>query len=167
MPTLPPGSPNNTSVTPIPTLVFTPTPGVQSSVRIWNPGGSVVYVGGSNLNPANGLPIYPGNRPVELQNLNVNLYACSGVTGPAGQSATLSAPIAAGASTFSSASTIPVNSWVQVGNNNTGIEYALTTSGSTGSITVSQAFKYDHANGVTVQTFNVLPSPVSIQAGIG
>jgi hypothetical protein len=80
MPNFPPGSPNNVSPAVTPTWIFTPTPGVAGpSVRLYNPGKSAVYVGGSQMTQNNSLPIYPGNRPIELQNCPSTLYALSGV----------------------------------------------------------------------------------------
>lgn len=81
MPNFPPGTPSSVNPAVTPTWIFTPTPNVTGpSVRIYNPGRNTVYVGGSQLTQNNGLPIPPGNRPVELQNIPFTLYALSGVT---------------------------------------------------------------------------------------
>lgn len=163
MPNFPPGSPNNVNVTPAASLVFTPTPGVQASVRFWNPGSGTTYVGGPGVTPGNGLPILPGNRPVELQNVNVSLYACSGITS-VGAATTVSGAVAAGATTFTVASAVTVGAWLRIGNG-TGVEYVQVSAG-TGTVTTSSALLYDHAASATVATVTASPGPLSVQAGV-
>src|SRR5215469_15733964 len=122
----PPGSPNNVNVTPINQLVFTPTPNVQASVRLYNPGPSTVYVGVAGVTPANGLPILPGNRPIELQNINVNLYACSGVSS-IGAPGTVSSATSAGVTALTVATVAPtVGTYLRYGNGNS-VEYLSVT----------------------------------------
>jgi hypothetical protein len=170
MPNFPPGTPNNVSVTPIPLLVFTPTPSVQASCRFYNPGPGVAYVGGPNVSPVNGLPILPGNRPIELQNVNVSLYACSGVNSVSA-SGTLSAATGLGTTSLTIATVAPtVNTYLRVGNG-TGVEYvfvtAVTGSATPWTATTSTATLYDHASGATVSTVtNTSSGPLSIQAGV-
>jgi hypothetical protein len=170
MPSFPPGTPNNVSVTPIPLQVFTPTPGVQASCRFWNPGSGIVYVGGANVSPANGLPIIPGNRPVDLQNVNVNLYACAGV-GAVATTGALSAANAAGATSWTVTTAAPtVGTYIRVGNG-TGVEYLYVTAVSGAATpwtaTTSTASLYDHASGSSVATVvNSFPGPLSVQAGV-
>lgn len=163
MPNLPPGSPNNVSVTPAAMLVFTPTPSVQASVRFYNAGSGTAYVGGTGVTPGSGFPIPPGNRPLELQNINTNLYACSGIQS-VGATTTLSGAAAAGATTFTVASAVVVGAWLRVGNG-TGVEYVQVASG-TGTVTTSSALLYDHAASATVATVTASPTPLSVQAGV-
>lgn len=171
MPTLPPGSPNNVSATPVPTQVFTPTPTVQASCRFYNSGSSVVYVGGANVSPSNGLPILPGNRPIELQNTNVNLYACSSITSVNSTGhATLSAATGAGTTSLTVATAAPTaGTYIQVGNG-TGLEYlfvvSFTGSSTPWTATTSTATLYDHVSGATVATVNAVTAPLSVQAGV-
>lgn len=170
MPNLPPGSPNNVSVTPIPLQVFTPTPSVPSSCRFYNSGSGVVYIGGANVSPVNGLPILPGNRPVELQNVNVNLYACSGVNGVAA-TGTLSGAPAAGTTSLTVATVAPTaNTYIRVGSS-TGVEYLFVTAVSGAATpwtaTTSTATLYDHASGTSVATVvNTSSGPLSVTAGV-
>src|SRR5690349_19862687 len=106
MPTLPPGSPVVATPVPVAALVFTPPPSVPATVRISNPGPGVVFVGGANVQPNNGMPIYPGNRPITLQNMNVSLYACSGVNG-IGAPGTVATATAAGVTSLTVATVAP------------------------------------------------------------
>lgn len=171
MPNFPPGTPNNVSVTPVPLQVFTPTPGVQASCRLYNPGPGTAYVGGANVSPSNGLPIPPGNRPVELQNINVNLYACSGNNGQAATNGTLTGAAPAGVTLLTVATAaVTANTYIRVGNG-TGTEYlyvaSVTGSSTPWTATTSSATLYDHATGVTVATGVIAAStPLSVQAGV-
>jgi hypothetical protein len=168
VPNFPPGSPNNVSVTPVALLVFTPTPGVQASARFWNPGPATVYVGaGSNVNAANGFPIPPGNRPVELQNVNVPLYAASG--GNVAATSTLTAAaLAAGVTTFT-LSTATLNAtgpgYLKIGNGSAVeyVSYSTITSSSVATVTATQ---YAHGVSETVSTISAVPGPLSVQAGV-
>lgn len=170
MPNLGPGVPNNVSVTPIPLLVFTPTPSVPASCRFYNPGPGVAYIGGANVSPVNGLPILPGNRPLELQNVNVNLYACGGVNSVA-STGTLSAANAAGSTSWTVATAAPtVGTYIRVGNL-PGVEYlfvtAVTGASTPWTATTSTGSLYDHASGATVATVTSLAvGPLSVTAGV-
>ena len=171
MPYFGPGIPVNVTATPIPTQVFTPTPGVAATCRITNSGNGVAYVGGANVSPVNGIPILPNNRPVELQNVNANLYVCCGVGGVNAGNATLSAANNAGSTLFTVATAAPTaGTYVRLGNG-TGIEYLLVSSftgaGTPWTVTTSTASLYDHASGSTMATvFNTLGTPVIVAAGV-
>lgn len=171
MPNLGPGVPNNVNVTPIPTQVFTPVTGVASTCRFYNPGPGVAYVGGANVSPVNGIPILPGNRPIELQNVNVNLYACSGVSlvNTSGN-ATLSALNAAGSTTFTVATNAPTAStYVRLGSG-TSLEYlyvsSFTGAGTPWTATTSTASLYDHISGSTMATCTATPLTLVVTAGV-
>ncbi len=170
MPYLGPGVPANTSVTPLPALVFTPTPGAAATCRIANPGSSVIYIGGPNVSPVNGIPVLPGNRPIELQNVNVSLYACSGVGAANAGNATLSGRNDAGSTLFTVATAAPTaGTYVRVGSI-TGVEYlyvsSFTGAGTPWTVTTSTASVYDHATGSTVATVNAVPGPLLVTAGV-
>jgi hypothetical protein len=94
MPYLGAGVDQHVNTTPVPTWVFTPNPVGGSSVRLYNEGTQPVYVGGANVSPFNGLPIWPGSRPVEIQNANGTVYTCSAIS------------IGATANTITAASTV-------------------------------------------------------------
>jgi hypothetical protein len=168
MPSFPPGTPNNLSVTPVPVQVFTPTPGAPASVRVYNAGSSVAYVGGANVSPVSGFAILPGNRPVALQNINVNLYACSGVSAVVATTGVLNAAVAAGTSAFTlSAGSVAAGNYVRVGNG-TGVEYVQANTASVSGTTVSTTtpLLYDHAASATVATVTAAAVPISVQAGV-
>lgn len=167
----PPGSPNNLSVTPVPVQVFTPNPAPAATpaCRIFNAGSSVVYVGGPNVSPVSGFPILPGNRPIDLQNVNVNVYMCSGASVVAA-TGTISAATAAGNNSWTVATLNPggVGGFIRLGNG-TGVEYlqiaTQTGAGTPWTITTTTNSLYDHAASATVATVTALPVPVSVQAG--
>ena len=170
MPNLGPGVPNNVSATPVPLLVFTPTPSVPATCRFYNPGSATIYIGGANVSPFNGLPILPGNRPLELQNVNVNLYACSGVNS-IGATGTLTGAAPAGVTLLTVATAgVTAGTYIRVGSG-TGMEYlfvsSVTGASTPWSATTSTATLYDHAASVTVAT-NVVAAagPLSVSAGV-
>jgi hypothetical protein len=170
MPYLGPGLSNNVNVTPAPVQVFTPTPGAAASCRFANLGSGVVYVGGANVSPVNGFPIYPGNRPVTLPNVGVNLYACSGVGIVNAGNATLSAVTPAGTTSLTVATAAPTaGTYIRVGNG-TGVEYlsvvSFTGSGTPWTATTSTATVYDHVTGATVATVAAVPGLLSVTAGV-
>lgn len=77
MPNLGPGVDQHVNTAPVPTWVFSPTPNAPSTVRLYNEGSQILYVGGVNVSPFNGLPIAPGNKPLEMQNALGTIYTCS------------------------------------------------------------------------------------------
>lgn len=163
-----PGVDQHVNPSPIPTWVFTPTPNAPSSVRFYNEGSNVVYVGQLNVTPYNGFPIQPGNRPVEFQNANYTLYACSNVA-PGTVSNTLTAvALAAGATSFTVGTTagFAVGTSLIVGNTGKGQE-VVTVAGTTATaVTVSTGLLYDHAASVTVSTAVVYPGQLRVTAGV-
>lgn len=168
MPNLGSGVPNNVSVTPVPLQVFTPTPSVQASCRFYNPGPSVVYIGGSNVSPSTGLPVLPGNRPVELQNVNVNLYACSGTSSQVATT-TISGASAAGTTGFTVAASLAsmiVGAFVQVGNGTSAEWLQVVTVSASGLTITTTKTLYDHATGNTIATVAATPGPLSVTAGV-
>jgi hypothetical protein len=169
VPTLPPGAPNNVSVTPIGLLVFTPTPGVQASIRVWNPGSSVVYIGGPSVTPVTGFPILPGNRPINIQNVGVPIYACSGVSSFAGSGNVVAATVA-GVTSLTVATVQPAaGSYIKYGNGNS-IEYVQVNGAITGAgpwTVPTTATQLDHGANSTAATATATPGPLSIQAGVG
>lgn len=170
MPTLPPGSPVVATPTPVAALVFTPTPTVQASVRIANPGPGTVYVGGANVQPNNGFPILPGNRPIELQNINVSLYACCGVNA-VGAPGTVATATAAGTTSLTVATVSPTVGTYMLYGNGTSVEYVSVTAvsgASTPWTATTSATRFDHAANSTAATvLAITTGPVTFQAGVG
>jgi hypothetical protein len=170
MPTLPPGSANVVNATPVAAVAFVPNPSATATVRFANLGNGTMYVGGIGVTPFNGLPVPPGNRPVELQNISGTLYTCCGVNSVA-STGTLSAANAAGATSWTVATAAPtVSTYIRVGNGNSA-EYLYVTA-VTGAVTpwtatTSTASIYDHASGATVATVvSAQLGPISVQAGV-
>jgi hypothetical protein len=170
MPTLPPGSPVVATPVPVAALVFTPTPAVQASVRIYNPGPGTVYVGGANVQPNNGFPVLPGNRPIELQNIGVSLYACCGVNATAALGI-VAAATAAGVTALTVPTVAPTAGTYIAYGNGTNVEYLLagTVTGAVTPWTVqTSATRFDHAANSTAATVTAITTgPVTFQAGVG
>lgn len=170
MPNFPPGTPVVATPTPVAALIFTPTPNVQASIRISNPGPGVVYVGGANVQPSNGLPILPGNRSITLQNVNVSLYACSGITG-IGAPGTVATATAAGVTSLTVATVSPtVGTYLAYGNG-TNVEYlsvsAVVGAGGTPWTVTTSATRFDHTTNSTAATvLGIQSGPVTFQAGV-
>ena len=130
-----------------------------------------LYVGGVNVNPNSGFPILPGNRPVELQNVNVNLYACSGITG-LGAPGTVATATAAGVTGLTVATVSPtVGTYLAYGNG-VSVEYltvsAVVGAGGTPWTVTTSATRLDHAVNSTAATVQgIITGPVTFQAGVG
>lgn len=169
MPNLGPGVPANTSVAPIATLVFTPTPGVQASVRFWNPGTSTVYLGSSiAVSPAAGFPVLPGNRPVELQNVNVPLYACSGYSTLAAPGTVATATVAGVTSLTISTVNPGAGAYIKYGNGNS-VEIVQVNGAITGAgpwTVPTTTTIMDHGANSTAATITATPGPLYVSAGV-
>lgn len=170
MPNLGPGIAVSTVPTAQPTLVYTPTPSVQGpSIRITNNGGVPVYLGQSNVSQYNGLPLYPGNRPVELQNCPVNVYVSGGAFASGPSVVTNATAFAAGATSFTvtttglTANTTPFTVILGSG---TGQELVSITSISSSTVITCSATLQDHVGGVTVATAVVRTANVTASAGV-
>jgi hypothetical protein len=169
MPYLGPGVAANPSLTPISTLVFTPTPSVQASCRFVNTGTSTVYIGTSTaVTPGNGFPLPPGNRPLELQNVNVSLYACSSITSTAAPG-TVSTATVAGVTGLTVATVNPgAAAYVKYGNGSA-VEYVQVNGAITGSgpwtVPVTATI-LDHGANSTAATVTFAASPLTVQAGV-
>ena len=133
------------------TWVFTPTPNVPSaSIRLYNQSQSgTVYVG-KNPTPSTGFPIPPGNRPVEMANMGVSLYACTDYTKGAAAFTLSASAVTAGTSTLTGASAVPASlaagtTFVLGGGVATGQEIGVVASTAANStITLSNATLFDH-----------------------
>lgn len=173
MPYLGPGVGQTIQPTALPTWVFTPTPGQAATVRITNNSANIVYLGGSNVSQYNGLPLPPGNRPVELQNCPFTVYTAAAAF-PSGNNTTISGSQVQGVSAFTAAAGtgLYAGGTLQVGNG-TNLEYVVVSTivnlgGTTGTSTVTTTtpFLYDHAASSTVSTVTVRPGNVTVSAGI-
>jgi hypothetical protein len=174
MPNLGPGVANSLTPAVTPTWVFTPTPNVTATVRITNNGSSTIYIGGANVSQWNGIPLPPGNRPIELQNCPYTIYTAAGAF-PAGTNTTLSGSQVQGVSALTVASGsggVIAGATLQVGNG-TNLEYVVVNTianagGTAGSstITTTTPFLYDHVASSTVSTATPRTSGITVQAGV-
>ena len=168
MPNLGPGNDQHVNTNPIPTWIFTPTPNAPSTVRLYNEGSNIIWVGQSPVTPFNGFPIPAGSRPVEFQNATTTLYACSNVA-PGTVSNTLTAvALAAGATSFTLGSTanMPAGTTLIIGNTGKGQEVATVAGTTATAVTVSTGLLYDHAASSTVTTAVVYPGQLRVSAGV-
>lgn len=168
MPNLGPGNDQHVNPAATPTWVFTPTPNAPSSVRFYNEGNVTVYVGQANVSPYNGLPIPPGNRPVEFQNALSTLYACSSAVAGASVTTLSAAVVAAGASSFTVTTTAGfiAGSSLILGNSGKGQEIVSVASTTATVVTLNGTTLYDHAASSTVSTAVVVPGQLRVTAGV-
>jgi len=172
MPYLGPGVGQSLTPAASPTWVFTPTPGVAATVRITNLGGAVVFIGGANVSQFNGIPLAPGNRPIELQNCPYTIYTACGCFPNAVLNTTITGSQVQGTSALtiaSGANGVGIGNTIQVGNG-TNLEYLViataATTGTGGTITTVTPFLYDHVASSTVSTVTVRSSGITVQAGV-
>jgi hypothetical protein len=167
MPNLGPGVDQHINLTPVGVQVFTPTPGAPATVRLSNEGsGGTVYIGGAGVSPASGFPLLPGNVPVKLQNVNVNLYACSGYSTTAAAT-TLTAPANAGATSLAvtSGTGTVTGAYVLVGTGAGSELVQITAGGGTATLTVTPLL-YDHKTAGAAQAAIALPAQLRSTAGV-
>ncbi len=173
MPNFGPGVDQSVAPAVTPTWVFTPTPGEQSSVRFYNTGTSApVYIGGSAVTQFNGLPLYPGNRPVQIANMNVTMYVCSGASrGAAG--GTLGSASTAGTTTVTLAAAVPAalaaGTTVMIGStvNTSSMDVNVVASTTASSaLTFLNPLLYDHATATVVYAATPNTGSVRVTAGV-
>jgi hypothetical protein len=175
MTNLGPGVQADYNPTVTPQWVFTPTPGTQASVRLFNEGNvNPVYVGGPGVTQYTGLPILPGNRPIELQNINQQLYAVSGVTAPIVRGTVGASAATAGTTALTLTAAVPAGlaagTYVLIGNtaNTSGMQAQLVASTTASSqITFANPLVLDVANGDVVYSATFQPGQLRVNAGVG
>lgn len=172
MPNFPPGTPQALAPAVTPTWVFTPTPGaIPATLRIQNLGTSTVYVGGVNVSQFNGLPIAPGNRPLELQNCPFTVYTCSGVS-PTATGYTLAASaLAAGSSAFTTSASVAslvAGSVVILGASGSQevVSVSATGGATTTTFTLATNTLYDHVASSPATLATTVIGRVQVQAGV-
>jgi hypothetical protein len=172
MPYLGSGVDQHVNTAPVPTWVFTPTPLVTASVRLYNEGTQLVYVGGANVSPFNGLPISPGCKPVELQNITGTVYTCSAVAAGA-LVGTLNTAYTAGTTAFTlkaapGTSLAAGSTFLLAGSTGTIYNEVLvvssTTSGNT--LITTTASLYDHGTIATLYAATTTPGQLRVTAGV-
>lgn len=155
MPNLGAGVDQHVNTTAVPTWVYNAPAYVAGSnypacVRLYNEGTNVLFVGGANVSPLNGLPLPPNSKPIEIQNVFGTVYTCSNsAVGANTSAATLSSALASGSTVLTVTSAYSTNitngSTIFLNNGGAGGEYLVVTGTAATSITVSTTTLYDHA----------------------
>lgn len=155
-----------------PTWIFTPTPSVTATVRLYNEGRYPVYIGTSGLNQADAVAIPAGCRPLEMANVTQTLYACSGVSITT-QAATMSAsPVTAGSTAITLTTTVPTSlaagTTIVVGNTaGTGWEAQVVNSTTASSqLTFANALVNDHTSSSPVYLATAQLGQLRVTAGV-
>ena len=169
MPNLGPGVDQHVNLTPTPNWVFTPNTSATATVRFYNEGRNICYVGQSGVTPNNGLPVVPGGRPIELQNVTQTLYGCSGwIAGAA--LATTSTASTAGTTTMNFASggmaSIPVGTTFLVGAGSGQEALVVASSVNTTTITTTTAALFDHVTSSPADTITTAIGQLRVTAGV-
>jgi hypothetical protein len=173
MPNLGAGVDQHINLAAIPTWVFTPAAGLSgNTLRLLNEGSNVLYIGQSAVTPSTGFPLLPGNRGVELQNVNSSIYACSGVvagTAAATVSTTL-ASMTAGTTGVTVASggmaNIPVGTTFLIGTGTGQEALVVATSASTTAITTTTATLFEHGPADVIKSCTTVIGQLRATAGV-
>lgn len=157
MPNLGAGVDQHVNTTAVPTWVYNAPAYVAGSnypacVRLYNEGSNVLFVGGANVSPLNGLALPPNSKPIEIQNVFGTVYTCSNsAVGANTSAATLSATVGSGGTvltvTSAYSTNITIGSTIFLNNAGSGGEYLVVSGTAATSLTVSTAALYDHVSG--------------------
>jgi hypothetical protein len=176
MPNLGAGVDQHVNTTALPTWVYqapayiSGSP-VLSSLRLYNEGTNVLFVGGANVSPFNGFPIPPGSKPVEIQNASGTIYTCgNSIVGANTAAGTASAAVAAGASSipvssYSTAITIGSTIIYGAGASAAGYEVLVVSATAATTITTSTPLLYDHATAVKFTLATTTIGQLRVTAG--
>lgn len=172
MPNFGPGIDQTVTPSAVPQLVFTPVAGLANTLRLYNQGSAAVFVGGVNVSPFNGLPVYPGNRPVEFSNMGSTIYSCANVQAVTAASGTITSASTAGQSSFVAAASVPTSGF-SIGQTfiigKAGAQEVLTigtVSASFTTIGTTTNAVYAHEAAAPLFTATVFPSQLRVTAGI-
>ena len=162
------------NTTPLPVAVFvSPTgTGVYPVCRIRNesPSGTL-FVGLSACTPNTGIPL-PPNAAIELANAGSTLYACSNwAAGTASATASSSAQVTVGTTSFTVASggmaNIPVGTYFLIGTGTGQEALCVATSASTTTITTTTGTLFEHYASEVLHAVTTTPGVVRVQGGTG
>jgi hypothetical protein len=165
------GVDQHVNTSPVPTWVFSPSPAGGASVRLYNEGTQPVYIGGANVSPYNGLPLYPGSRPLEIQNANGTIYTCSAVS-PGTAAGTMSAAaLPAGATLATLTTAVPTafaaGSTFTISNGSTNAEVLVVASTTASSVVnFTTAALYDHVASSLFTAVTTKPGQLRVTAGV-
>ena len=160
------------NTTPLPVAVFvSPTgTGVYPVCRIRNesPSGTL-FVGLSACTPNTGVPL-PPNAAIELANAGSTLYACSNwAAGTASATASSSAQVTVGTTSFTVASggmaNIPVGTYFLIGSGTTAEALCVATSASTTQITTTTGSLFDHTVSQVFHAVTWTPGVLQVRGG--
>lgn len=172
MPNLGAGVDQHINTTPVPTWVFTPNPVGGATVRLFNEGAGIVYVGGANVTPFSGLPLFPYSKPLELQNISGTVYTCSNVLVGANL-ATTSTAYTAGTTAFTMKATVPTGlaagATFAIANTAATAYYEVLTVASTSAssvITTTTGALFDHTSAATFLLCSTTPGQLRVTAGV-
>lgn len=139
----------NVNLDAVPTWIFTPNSSAASNLQLTNLGSSILYIGQSGVTPNTGIPLNPGQKPIELFNVTQTLYACSRTSpGTAAATASTSASVTVGTTSWTVASggmaNIPVGTYFLVGAGTSQEVLKVATSASTTTITTTTGTLFEH-----------------------
>jgi hypothetical protein len=171
MPNLGAGVDQHVNTTATPTWVFSPNPVGGATVRLYNEGSQPVYVGGSNVTPLNGLPLFPGGRPMELQGVNSTVYTCSNsAVGANTAAATLGtggiATVGTTKLTVTTANASHVGGAVLLLGTGTNVEPTVVLSVASTVYTLSNPTLYYHPVGDVMTLATSIPGQLRVTAGV-
>lgn len=172
MPNFPPGTPGSVNPAVTPTWVFTPTPNVSATVRLYNTGRYPVYVGGSQVTQNNGFAIPPGSRPVEMQSVTQTLYAVSPVFAGSAAGTMTSTAVTVGTTAITLTAAVPASlaagTVIIVGSTaGTGWEAQVVNSTTASSqLTFANPLVQDHVGSSVVYTATGQFGQIGVAAGV-
>jgi hypothetical protein len=176
MPNLGAGVDQHVNTAAVPTWVYQPPANLsgspyQANVRLFNEGTNIVYVGGANVSPFNGLPLFPNSRPVELNNVSGTLYSCSNVLSGSSVS-TANAAYSANTNSFVTATSVPtanfyVGAPFLIGVPGFGQEVLVISTISTSYTTIGTTTNslYDHKTGTPIYAATSVSGQLRVTAG--
>jgi hypothetical protein len=173
MPTLPPGTPQSVNLTYTPTWIFTANTSATNTVRLYNAGTTVAYVGGANVTATTGMPIPPKGRPVELTGVTGSLYAMSQYYQTGVILGTVSSAATVGTTSFTFAATgvvsaLPVGSqFIIESTQNTSNQEVLNVAGSTSTTVLTTSAGALFAHDTTNVVYACTPTYGQIQVTYG
>jgi hypothetical protein len=156
--------PFSTAVTPIPTLIYSPSPSGIPHVVVTNTGLYPIYIGSASVSPGSGMYLAPRGQ-VTLPNAPVALYAVSAYTVTATATTTTS-NVTAGTGTVAvtSGTSLTNGSYILLAAG-TAIEAVQISSGGTTTTLTTTKPLYDHLSGVAVTLITGQAGSVSVSAG--
>ena len=156
---------------PLPTQIYVAntTVGVNAVLNLQNQSSQIMYVGLSAVTPSTGFPLMPNER-IKLNNLNQSLYACANWSaGTAAATASTSASVTVGTTSFTVASggmaNIPVGTYFVIGSGSGAEVLKVATSASTTTITTTTGALFEHYASEVLSSVTYTPGVLNLQRG--